>query len=329
MGLAAELGIYCSQALEVLNSQLDYGQRSIVSALSAQSEGNMRSLLQDVRFSLRLLVKSPGFAIIVVFTLALAITANALVFGVLNALILRPLNVPNAQSLYAIETGDNDIGYQSYPDYLDLRDRNHSFEGLATYSVSQVVLDTGKNPSRAWAYETSGNYFDELGIQPYLGQVFHGVDEHGPDSAPYLVLSYAYWHSHFQDDRDVVGRVVQVNRHPFTILGVAPPEFYGTLVFFSADFFVPIVNHNQLNGGDALNARGNRWTFEAMGHLKPGVTPAQALADLTSIGSYLETTYPKEDGHKTFSLIRPGVPNFLGRPLRAFVAGLMLLTGLI
>ena len=78
-------------------------------------------------------------------------------------------------------------------------------------------------------------------IQPYLGRFFHASDEHGPNSAPYIVLSYAYWHTHFQDDRGVVGRVVQVNKHPFTILGVAPPEFHGTLVFFDPDFFVPIV----------------------------------------------------------------------------------------
>ena len=286
-------------------------------------------LLQDLRFSLRLLCRSPGFAITVVLTLALAISANAVVFGVLNALILRPLNVPNPDSLYAIETGDSALGYQSYADYLDFRDRNRSFDALATYTVTKVVLDTGKNPSRSWAYETSGNYFDVLGIQPSLGRFFQSSDEHGPDSAPYIVLSHAYWHSRFLNDPAVVGRVVHVNRHPFTIIGVAPPGFYGTFSFFAADFFVPIVNHKQLTGRESLTARGNRWTFPAMGRLKPGVTPTQALTDLTSIGAYLEATYPKEEEHKTFSLTRPDLPNFLGRPLRAFAGGLMLLTGLI
>jgi len=252
-------------------------------------------LLQDLRFSLRLLCRSPGFAITVVLTLALAISANAVVFGVLNALILRPLNVPNPDSLYAIETGDSALGYQSYADYLDFRDRNRSFDALATYTVTKVVLDTGKNPSRSWAYETSGNYFDVLGIQPSLGRFFQSSDEHGPDSAPYIVLSYAYWHSRFLNDPAVVGRVVHVNRHPFTIIGVAPPGFYGTLSFFAADFFVPIVNHKQLTGRESLTARGNRWTFPAMGRLKPGVTPTQALTDLTSIGAYLEAIYPKEE----------------------------------
>ncbi|MGH9347006.1 MAG: ABC transporter permease [Vicinamibacterales bacterium] len=289
----------------------------------------MESLAQDVRFSLRLLCKSPGFAIAAVVTLALAISANAVVFGVLNALILRPLNVPNPDSLYGIETGDSALGYQSYLDYLDFRDRNHSFDALATYTVTKVVLDTGKNPSRSWAYETSGNYFDVLGIQPYLGRFFHSSDEHGPDSAPYIVLSYAYWHSRFLDDPGVVGRVVQVNRNPFTIIGVAPPGFYGTLLFFAADFFVPMVNHKQLTGRDSLTTRRSRWTFPAMGRLKPGVTPTQALTDLTSIGAYLEATYPKEVEHKTFSLIRPDLPSSLGRSLQAFAGGLMLLTGMI
>ena len=141
----------------------------------------------------------------------------------------------------------------------------------------------------------SGNYFDVLGIQPYLGRFFHASDEHGPNSAPYIVLSYAYWHSHFQDDRGVVGRVVQLNKHPFTILGVAPPEFRGTLVFFNPDFFVPIVNQEQVEGENVLNTRGKRWVFMVLGHLKAGVTPAQAVADLNSIGAYLEKTYPKDD----------------------------------
>ena len=105
-------------------------------------------------------------------------------------------------------------------------------------------------------YEVSGNYFDVLGIQPYLGRFFHASDEHGPNSAPYIVLTYAYWHTHFQDDRGVVGRVVQLNKHPFTILGVAPPGFHGTLLFVSPDFFMPMVNQEQVEGrNDSERAR--------------------------------------------------------------------------
>ena len=290
----------------------------------------MTALSQDLRFTFRQLRKSPGFTITAILTLALAIGANAVVFSVMNGLILRPLNVPQAQSLYSIGRASEKDTSQSYPDYLDLRDRNHSFDGLAAYSIPQVALNTGDGPSPIWGVEASGNYFDTLGIRPYLGRFFHSSDEHGPNSAPYIVLSYAYWHNHFHDDRSVVGRTVQVNKHPFTILGVAPPEFRGTLVFFSPNFFVPLVNCEQVDGDDYLNNRGNRSVLMVMGHLKAGVTPARATSDLNSIGSYLEKTYPKEERQMSFSLARP---NLLGDqytgPFQAFFAGLMLLAGLI
>ncbi len=293
-------------------------------------KSRFQTLLQDLRYSTRVLRKSPGFAITAILTLALAIGANAVVFGVLNGVILRPLNMPQSESLYEIQHGNQASGSQSYPDYLDLLDRNSSFDGLTAYNFAQAGLDTGENPSRAWVEEASGNYFDVLRMQPYLGRFFHASDEHGPNSAPYIVLSYAYWDSHFQDDRGVAGRVVQLNKHPFTILGVAPPEFHGTLLFFFPDFFVPIVNHEQLDGRNILNARGMRWIFAVVGHLKPGVTQQEAIGDLNSIGSYLEKTYPKEDDRRSFTLARPSLyGDFLGRPARAFLTGLMLLAGLI
>jgi predicted permease len=290
----------------------------------------IETFIQDVRFSLRVLRKSPGFTIAAVVTLALAIGANAVVFSMLNALILHPQNVPQAGSLYGIERGSDKSTMESYPNYLDLRDRNHSFNGLAAYALCWAGLDTGKDPSSVSGYEVSGNYFDALGIQPYLGRFLHGSDEHGANSAPYIVLSHAYWHSHFQDDRGVVGRVVRLNKHPFTILGVAPPEFQGTLLFISPDFWVPMVNKEQLDGEDILSARGNRGVLMVLGHLKAGVTPAEAIADLNSVGLYLEKNYPKEAGQMSFTLARPGLAgSFLNRPVGTFLTGLMLLAGLI
>jgi predicted permease len=303
------------------------GQEKFKEECHAALGGNfIEGLIQDVRLSIRMLRKSPGFTIAAVLTLALAIGANAVVFSVMNAFILQPLNVPQAQSLYAIWRPDASDAHMSYPDYLDLRDRNRSFDGLIAWNMYEAGLDTGKDPSSVWVYETSGNYFDALRLQPYRGNFFHASDEHGPNSAPFAVLTYAYWHRHFQDDPGVLGRVVQLDKRPFTILGVAPPEFHGTILFFSPDFFVPIVNHAQ----DELNARGNRWVFMTMGHLKPGVTPEQATADLNSIGSYFEKAYPKDDGKMRFSLTRPSLyGDYLGRPVRAFMTGLMLLAGLI
>ncbi len=287
-------------------------------------------LLQDLRFTLRALRKSPGFTLTAVLTLAMAIGANAVVFSVMNAFILRPLSVPGAERLFMIERGRDKDGAQSYPDYVDLRDRNRSFDGLAACNIALAGLDTGDNPTRVWIDEVSGNYFDSLGLQPYVGRFFHAADEHGPNSAPYIVLSYEYWHTRFQDDRGVVGRTVQVNKHPFTILGVASPGFHGTLLFFSPNFFIPLVNHEQISGADVLNARTNRWLFQVMGRLKPGITREQAIADLNSVGSYLEHTYPKDDGKMSFTLASPSLyGDFLGPAVQAFMAGLMLLAGLI
>jgi predicted permease len=313
-------------------ARIDFGGREKYKEECHEALGGnfFETLLQDVRLSLRVLRKSPGFTIVAVLTLALAIGANAVVFAILDALILRPLNVPHAASLWAIERGNDKAINHSYPDYLDLRDHNRSFETLAAYNVTGVGLDTGNNPISAWILETTGNYFDALGIQPYLGRFFHASDEHGPNSAPYIVLNYAFWHTHFQDDRGVVGRMVQLNKHPFTILGVAPPEFRGTLVFLFPDFWVPLVNQEQVEGSYVLNARGNRGILMVLGHLKAGVTPAQAISDLNSVGAYLEKTYPKDDGRMTFSLTRPGLAgDWLGGPMRGFLTGLMLLAGLI
>jgi predicted permease len=285
------------------------------------------TLIQDVRFALRVLRKSRSFTVVAVVTLALAIGANAVVFGVLNGLILRPLHVPHVESLYGTVYGE-DSGWQSYPNYVELRDRNRSFEDLAAFNFAFVGLSTGKDAIVAHGYATTGNYFDVLRVQPYLGRFFHASDEHGPNSAPYLVLSYAYWHSRFLDDRGIVGRTIQLNKHPFTVIGVAPPDFRGTLLFVSPDFFMPIVDQELVNG-EKLDTRGTiQAIFEVIGHLKSGVTPAQALADVNSVGAYLTKTYPKEFGQKSSSLARPGLTAF-DKAVHAFMAGLMLLAGLI
>ena len=287
-------------------------------------------LIQDARYSLRVLRKAPGFTITAIVTLALTIGANTLVFGVLNAMILHPLTVPRAESLYGIERSDEDNPVQSYPDYIDLRDRNRSFESLAAYKIAEAGLDSGDSTSHVFGYEVSGNYFDALGIQPRLGRFFHGGDEHGANSAPYVVLGHSFWHTRFQDDRGMVGRVIQLNKHPFTVIGVVPADFHGTLLFFTPDFYVPMVNQQQLEGRSVLNERGVAWVYLALGHLKAGVTPAQAAADLNSIGLYFQKTYPKEHGRMSYSLSRPSLyGDFLGRRVQTFLTGLMLLAGLI
>ena len=311
-------------------ARVAFGNRTLVEERSRAvwMWPTVESIWGDVRLALRQLRRSPGFTVAAIVTLALAIGANAVVFGVLNSLVLRPVNVSHADSLYVINHRTDD-SWESYPNYLDLRDRTRSFDELAAMELSQVALDSGKEPSRIWGFETSANYFEVLNIRPYLGRLFQASDERGVNSAPYIVLSYSYWQSHFQADRNVVGRVVRVNKHPFTIIGVTPPEFRGTFTFFNANFYLPIVNQDQVRGDSELNKRGSRGLIQVLGHLKAGVAPAQAIADLDRVGAGLEKAYPKENTHEEFALGRAGLPGILGRPVRAFVSALTILAGLI
>lgn len=318
-----------SRAEAERQARIEFGAEERVKEESYGALGGNRvdTLQQDLRFAARMLRKSPSFTALAVLTLALAIGANAIVFGVMNGLVLRPLNVPHGETLWGTAYGE-DLGFQSYPNYVDLRNRNHSFEDLAAFNFAFVGLDTGGNPSVADGFATTGNYFDVLHIHPFLGRFFSAADEHGPNSAPYLVLSYAYWHSRFQNDRNIVGRVVQLNKHPFTIVGVAPPEFRGTLLFVSADFFMPIVNQEQVDG-QSIETRGTtHGIFEAFGHLKSDVTPALALADVNAVGEYLQKTYPREFAQRSAWIGRVGLTSF-DTAVHEFVTGLTVLAGLI
>ena len=286
------------------------------------------NLSRDVRYSLHLLRKSPSFTLAAILTLAMGIGANAVVFSVMNALLLRPLGLPREQSLFSVNPR---TGVLSYPDYLDLRARNRSLDGLTAMNVAGVGLDTGHGASLTWGWIVSGNYFDLLGVEPYIGRFFHSSDERGPNSAPYLVLSYGYWHDHFQDDPDIIGRTVQLNKHPFTIIGVASSEFHGTNPFVTASFYVPMVDQEQVEGVNNLNVRETAWIGTIIGHLKKGVTAGQAIADLNSVGSYLEKTYPKEHQRMTFSLEKasPFMGSGMTVAAQAFLGALLLLSGLI
>ena len=289
------------------------------------------SLGQDLRFAVRMLRKSPSFTAVAVLTLALTIGANTVVFAALNAFILKPLAVPRPENLYSIHRAKDDSANQSYLDYVDLRDRNQSFEDLAGFDILQAGLEAGDETSGTWVLAVTGNYFDALGIQPHRGRLFHAADERGPNSVPYIVLSHACWHARFHEDPGVVGRVVRVNKQPFTVLGVTPPRFHGTLLFFAPEFFVPIVDKEQLWGSSEMDRRNQRtMLFMTFGHLKPGVTPKQATADLDAISLALEKTYPNDHQHQPLKLERPSLyGEFLGGPMRAFLTALMLMSALI
>jgi predicted permease len=291
----------------------------------------MARVMSNIRYGLRQIRRSPGFSATVILTMALGVGANVIVFSVLNALILKPMDLPEFSQLLFLDrhANANDTSpSQSYPDYRDLRDRNVVFSGLAASRVNRVGVEHDGTASKSWMYEASENYFDVLGVKPVLGRFFHNSDDHGPNSSPYAVLSYDFWQTHLNCDAGIVGKVINLNKHPYTVLGVAPKGFQGTELFFRPDLWVPIQNEAQLEGYNYLEARGDHGIW-LVGRLKPGVTAAAAEANLNAIAQQLRKQYTEDDG-LTYSLSRPGfLGNMLGGPVRKFLFGVMLLAGLV
>ncbi|MHB2006628.1 MAG: ABC transporter permease, partial [Acidobacteriaceae bacterium] len=289
----------------------------------------MPTLLRDARYALRQLRKSPGFAITAVLTLALGVGANVVVFSVLNALILKPLNVPHPGNLYNIVRKPQGWDSQSYPDYIDYRDRNSTFRGIAAYNIDEAGISKGSLVSKSFGYEVSGNYFDLLGIQPKLGRFFHAADEHGANSAPYVVLSDNFWRNHFNGNPKIVGDTIELNKHPFTVLGIAPRKFHGTELFMWPDYWVPMVNQQQIEGDSYLHDRGNHVPW-LLGRLKPGVTAQQATGNLNTIARQMNKEHPTSDDGLEARLVKPGLMgDALGDPIRAFLVGITVLALLV
>jgi predicted permease len=284
---------------------------------------------RDIRYAARQLRRSPGFALTAILTLALGIGANVVVFGVLNALILRPLDLPHVEQLVQIEQQHPGYITQSYPDYLDFRARNSSFSDLAAFRINDVGMSLGGSAQHCWSYEVSGSYFDMLGVQPALGRFLHTNDERGPNSAPYVVLSDAFWRTRFSADPRVIGMTVELNKHPFTIIGVAPRTFNGTELFFWPDFWIPMVNEEQIEGYSYLVKRENHGIY-VIGMLKPGITRQQAAGDLTAIAHQLTRENPVHDDGLGVRMSKPGLMgDLLGGPARPFLAAIMVLALLV
>jgi predicted permease len=290
----------------------------------------MFELWNDLRIAARRLRHSPGFVLVAVLSLTMAIAASLVVFGVMNAAILRPLNVAGADRLQMLEQKPHGYISQSYPDYQDLRARNTTFSDMATYRIGEAAVSIqGSAAKKSWMYEVSGSYFDMLGVQPEVGRLFHTSDEHGPNSAPYIVLSDSYWRSHFGGDLRVVGSVVDLNKHPFTVIGVTPAEFHGTELFLWPDFFVPMVNEEQLEGYSFLVKRYNHGLF-VIGEMKPGVTLQQASNDLNTVAAQMAKQYPTEDDQFGIRLVTPGLfGDQVGDAARGFLSGVLVLALLV
>jgi predicted permease len=296
---------------------------------AADASLGLENLAFDIRYGLRQLRRSPGFALTAILTLALGVGANLVVFGVLNALLLRPLNVAGADRLVEIVQKPQGYDSQSYPDYLDYRARNTTFSDMAAYKLTMSGMSIGAAAEKCWNYEVSGNYFDMLGVQPQVGRLFHAKDEHGPNSAPLIVLSDTFWRTRFRADPLVIGTTVDLNKHPFTIIGVAPKSFHGTELFFWPDFWIPLVNEEQIDGFNYLDKRMFHGT-NVLGALKPGVTPQQAVDDLNSVAHRLAQEYPTYDDGLSARLIRPGLlGDTLGGAARPFLTRNIVLAFLV
>ena len=258
----------------------------------------MSTLLQDFRYGLRVLLKSPGFSIIAILTLALGIGANSTIFSWINSTVLDPIpGVQHASQYVALTTGGaNDPNPLSYPDYVDLRDRNHSFSEFIGSNLTSMDLTANSKPERVWGVLCTANYFSGLGVRPVLGRGFLPVEGAKPDGAPVVVISYRLWQTHFGGERSVVGSTIEINKHPYTIVGVTPPLFQGTQTGLRADMWIPVMMIGQFwPQENPLQARGDRWVM-VTARLKPGVTREQAQAEMNGLMQQIARQYP--DAHK-------------------------------
>jgi predicted permease len=289
----------------------------------------MTTLLQDLRFALRQIRRSPGFAITAVLTLALGIAANVIVFGILQALILRPIDVPNPDRVMTLARTDQVYPIFSYPEVRDVRDGNTVFSAVAAYTTQSFGLEANGVTRPVWGFPVSGQYFEVVGIKPFLGRLLRRADDDHPGASEVAVLSWSAWNSYFGADPNIVGKSVRINKQPYTIVGVTQRGFYGTEKIAQPDLFVPMANQASLDGVDWLESRheANVWGIV---RIKDGVTMPQVQAELNMIGARMARQYPKEEEKMGFKLTRPGLMgDFFGAPARGFMIGVMGLAGIV
>jgi macrolide transport system ATP-binding/permease protein len=254
----------------------------------------MADLWQDVRFGWRMLVKNPGFSLIVIGVLSLGIAGNAAIFSLFKGLALKPLpgvrdSASNAVLLNRTIDGRG-IGI-SIPDYRDVAARQHSFDRLTASMMVFASLGRGAEAQRVLAELVVGNYFDSLGVGAQLGRTLQPSDDVAPGQHPVAVISDALWRRSFAADPAIIGKTIYLNGYPLSVVGVADAEFHGTIVSMAMDVFVPLMMQPQLQAPSRLDMRGV-FTLTTMGRLKPGVTIQQATAEATAFASQLEAEHP-------------------------------------
>jgi predicted permease len=296
----------------------------------------MSSFWQDVRYSLRMIAKAPGYAAIAVLTLALGIGANTTIFSWINSTLLNPIpGLASPNEVVALSLGrgtDNPFPF-TYPDFESMRDGQQSFVGITAANIAPMSLTGKGKPERVWGMVASANYFDLLGVRPILGRGFLPEEDTKPGGAPVAVISYRLWQTHFGANPDVVGQTLEINQHPYTIVGVTPAVFQGSQTGLRSEIWIPIMMEEQLMPqGDLIHDHHYFW-LTALGRLKPGVRPEQAQEEMTLRLKREAKNYPEEHkGHDSVSVYplwrNPfGANQFLSTllPMLMTIAGLVLL----
>jgi len=269
----------------------------------------MESWIQDARYALRTLVRTPGFTAVAVISLALGIGVNTAVFSVINAVVLQPWPITDPASVIAVytsEEGNDQIDYApaSYPDYVDYRERNETFSGVAAYAMRPMTLGDAGQSDLILGEIVSGNYFEVMGVRPALGRGFLPAEDAAVGSGPVAVLGHQAWQRRFAGDPTILGRSIEINGHAVTIVGVAP-EGFGSMSSrnMAAEVFLPLSMRNiVVPRRDMATDRAGRWLWVA-GRLKPGTTVEQASANLATIAGSLEQAYPDTNEGRAVRLL--------------------------
>ncbi|HYL62180.1 MAG TPA: ABC transporter permease [Candidatus Methylomirabilis sp.] len=279
----------------------------------------MNDLWNDFVYAIRLLTKSPRFTVVVVLTLAIGIASNTIIFSAAHSVFLRPMSYPDVGRLVYVSQaypGFPEGGGQfSYPTYRDILQQNNSLDALAAYQVSgPLALTSNDEPVRVAVTYCTPEYFTLLGVRTELGRVFHAGEDRVGSADPVVVLSYGFWQRQFSGAKDIVGRTIHLNDRPFTVVGVTAPEFRDSL--YEQEYgeegnaWIPLGLSYTLTGyaNPADRVQGILW---GIGHLKPGLSAADASADLASLANQFAKTYP--DTFRGFGLVaRPLKDQLLG-----------------
>lgn len=290
----------------------------------------MQSLWQDVSYGLRMLAKNPGFAIVALVTLALGIGVSTTVFSWIDALLLRPLpGVEMANELVAFENfaPDGTFLTTSYPDYLDYRDHLTSLAGLSATQLEPLSIGSEDHGQQVWGEMVTGNYFAVLGVKPLVGRTF-SPDEYGyePNGFPVAVISSRLWQSYFSADPFIVGKPIRVNQHELTIIGVAPPEFHGTISGLAFDVWVPYMMHPELQGvGEWMMRDRQTRQLICIARLRPGVTLGQARSEISALARRMSQANVPEDVGVSATVLpiwqsHSGAQSLLLKPLEILMA---------